>query len=175
MTHYVYGLYDPSTGALRYIGKTTDLVSRLAAHMAPQAAKPVRAWIRGLGKQPILRVLAEYQHESEALIGESALIREHRERGASLLNSRKRGSPAPGRRHHFNGFGQRVLALRTRLGLSGLELERVSGICPMTIHRIERSERGVTADTAVLLARALNVSVEWLVTGEERASAERAA
>lgn len=176
MTYFVYGLYEPSNGELRYIGKTTDPASRLASHLSPQATKSMRVWVRSLGEnRPVLRVLSEYTNEAEALIAEHEQIRKYRKSGARLLNSLKFGTPSPERRRHFNGFGSRVAQLRRSLGMSGLELERISGICPMTLSKIEKEERGVRADTAVLLARALGTTVEWLVTGEGRANAERAA
>jgi len=64
----IYGLYDPVTGALRYIGKANDAAARLKTHLrdARRRDTPVYRWIRKLarnGMVPNMKVLAECQPE----------------------------------------------------------------------------------------------------------------
>lgn len=49
----IYGLYDPHSGQLRYVGRTTRaLEQRLAAHLAHattyRSTTPLQRWLRGL-------------------------------------------------------------------------------------------------------------------------------
>ena len=60
---YIYGLYDPITKELRYIGKTNNLRSRLWGHLrdAKGGQRTHKgAWIRKLlreGAEPIISVI----------------------------------------------------------------------------------------------------------------------
>lgn len=81
----IYGLYCPLTGALRYIGKARDSMARLNSHMRDSRRRgtPLYAWIRGLGRPPIMRVLlVTWCWEAD----ERELIAQHRADGADLLN-----------------------------------------------------------------------------------------
>lgn len=85
----IYGLYDPDTDELRYIGKANDSAKRLKSHLSDsrRAKRPVCVWIAGLVAQckaPVMRVI-EIVPESEWKEAERRLIAEHRET-ANLLN-----------------------------------------------------------------------------------------
>lgn len=62
---YIYGLFDPRTGMLRYVGKTRDLERRLINHLVPARLKAnshKNAWLRGLlrdGYRPVIEALEE--------------------------------------------------------------------------------------------------------------------
>lgn len=45
---YIYGLIDPRSGAIRYVGKTVNMVARLAEHLRCNDEGPRSDWIRGL-------------------------------------------------------------------------------------------------------------------------------
>jgi len=84
----IYGLYDPDTDELRYVGKAKNTNKRFRQHIAERNTKrPVYAWIRGLifeGKMPLARVIEVVQdHEWEA--AERRLIAEYR-KTSRLLN-----------------------------------------------------------------------------------------
>lgn len=54
---FIYGLTDPDTGAIRYIGKANNMGARLKSHLrdATTKSRPVNLWIRALvvsGKLP---------------------------------------------------------------------------------------------------------------------------
>lgn len=88
----IYGLYDPSTGELRYIGQTTiPLRRRLAAHMTPSSLShpEYRAyWISSIlrqGLRPIIKEIAtassreeldrlEVEHIALARLGQVRLV-----------------------------------------------------------------------------------------------------
>lgn len=176
MTWYVYALCEPSTGAVRYVGKSSNPARRLDAHCAKSAASAVRDWVAAVG-EPKLKVLSEHADETSALVAERELIKLHWAAGAQLLNKAASDHrPRRPRSARFFGFGQRVRATRKRLGMGQDELSAASGIERPQLSRLENGHReNPGASIAVLIARALDVSVEWLVTGEERVQQKGAA
>lgn len=84
----IYGLIDPRSGLIRYIGKANDPAKRFASHVRDSARRstPVYAWFRklaGLGLQPEMLVLSECSDwEAE----ERRLIAVARSKGYALLN-----------------------------------------------------------------------------------------
>lgn len=53
----VYGLFDPATGEIRYVGRTVNLSKRVVAHR--NAKDRIGEWVRGLSAPPVAVVLAE--------------------------------------------------------------------------------------------------------------------
>lgn len=91
----VYGLVDPRTNDLRYIGRTGDPAIREYQHTKSQTATitentPVGEWIRRLrrmGHEPRFVEMESYETKQEMLIGEEFWIWYHRdEMGTDLLN-----------------------------------------------------------------------------------------
>jgi hypothetical protein len=89
----VYGLYDPVTGALRYIGQTTSsLAGRLSRHLSPSGLRRhlyVACWLRGLvqrGKVPKARVLHRAGTREELDRLEVTSIQAARAEGHRLTN-----------------------------------------------------------------------------------------
>ena len=93
---YIYGLYDPFTGELRYIGKTNNLNRRLWFHVrnAEKGQRTYKAsWIRSLlkyGERPIIDVIKEttegnWQKDEQDCIAQSV------EEGTRLTNLTKGG------------------------------------------------------------------------------------
>lgn len=86
----IYGLYDPDTLELRYIGKANCKDARLKTHISDAKRKksPLYSWVRKLkanGKIPAVKVLSlceagSWQNE------ERRLIEQHRSTGDRLLN-----------------------------------------------------------------------------------------
>jgi hypothetical protein len=84
----IYGLFDPETGALRYIGKANNSAKRLKQHLREyrRSKTPVYAWIGKLvrkGLSPEMRVLETADDWREA---ERRLIADARARGVRILN-----------------------------------------------------------------------------------------
>jgi predicted GIY-YIG superfamily endonuclease len=87
---FIYGLYDPRDGSLRYIGCSYDLTKRLKEHIK----KPLRCvaeWFADLklnGLKPTIAAIEEVEGYSLARRRENELIHEHaRLIGNHLLNA----------------------------------------------------------------------------------------
>jgi hypothetical protein len=84
----IYGLVDPRTGVVRYVGKANDSAKRLKTHIrdARRRNSPVHCWIRklaGVGLTPEMRVLEAVEGDWREV--ERRLIAEYRAAG-KLLN-----------------------------------------------------------------------------------------
>lgn len=69
LTVTIYGLIDPRTGEIRYVGKAIDPEKRLRGHMRERGVTHKAKWIQALkrlGLRPILRILEEI-HDSNDL------------------------------------------------------------------------------------------------------------
>jgi len=117
-----------------------------------------------------LRILAQTEDQTECAVLEQEWVKRL---SPGLLNGSvsvdtRRSKP---RQPRFPGIGKRCLDRRTALGLSQLDVSRRIGLSQGQLCRLETGNRPhVSAETAVMIARALECSVEWLVTGEERAT-----
>lgn len=86
----IYGLFDPVTDELRYIGKANDSAQRLRGHLRDSKRKdlPISRWIRKLsvsGSMPVVRVLSRVD-ASIWQETERKAIAEARSSGIRLLN-----------------------------------------------------------------------------------------
>ncbi len=107
MTHRTYGLVDPRTGGLRYIGKTSSsLQSRLKGHIRAAQEKGARrhvcSWILGLIQQnkfPEIFEIEESSTETECFEAEIFFIGYFRMIGADLLNHTTGGEGLTGWKH----------------------------------------------------------------------------
>ncbi len=63
-------------------------------------------------------------------------------------------------------FGRRLRALRKEKGLSQTDLARLAGLHMMQVGKYERAEGYPAAESLLGLARALGVTVDFLLTGE---------
>jgi predicted GIY-YIG superfamily endonuclease len=86
-TWYAYLVVHPVTKTPIYVGMTSDIVTRTAAHKAPNS--PVRSLLGGL--IPEVQIVGQYETQAEALEHEVTLINEI----PGLLN--ERGDRATGR------------------------------------------------------------------------------
>jgi hypothetical protein len=179
MTWHVYSLSDPRDGAIKYVGKSLDPWRRLYTHRSKWAAGAVRNWVTELFPlEPKLEILERLgDSATEAMFAERNWIAKLRASGATLLNTSNGGERVPtSQDNKFSGFGARVRSRRTQLGIDQSQLSKLTSIGQSAISRIEGDQSlNVRVETAVLLARALDVSVEWLVTGEERVSVHASA
>lgn len=133
--HYVYGLYDPRTGDMGYVGYTNSPAGRLSEHLAVayrDQQKGVAAWVRSLldeGVTPQLRILSVHPTMDEAIAAEYALIRDKRGEWplvnfhGSPENKRKRGAVAHPRvpPAHMSG----LLPVRDVVRILGVSRQRV--------------------------------------------------
>ena len=89
----IYGLHDPVTGELRYIGQTVKSVSqRLATHLSPSSLRRhsyLYRWLKGLverGLKPSWSQIAEAEDQTELDLLEVLSIAEARASGTRLVN-----------------------------------------------------------------------------------------
>jgi NUMOD3 motif-containing protein len=95
----VYGLVDPRTDIVRYIGMSTQGLRRPRRHTSKTAiatkSNPGKlAWIlelKDLGLAPEIRILQECKSVGEAADTERALIADYRKRGVALTNMSEGG------------------------------------------------------------------------------------
>lgn len=93
----IYTLSHPTTGEVRYIGRTTNtLNARLNGHISKAKTNTRKThkdnWILSLkGVRPTVLEIESIQGWSESYVREQAIIREYLEKGFSLVNSHDRG------------------------------------------------------------------------------------
>ena len=92
LTTFIYGLWDPRDGRLRYIGKSNKPKERLTNHLRAARKKGatthLRCWLIGLmdeGEKPLLEVLEEVSRDSWQEV-ERDWIRQCKEHGIDLVN-----------------------------------------------------------------------------------------
>jgi len=91
-TFLIYGLCDPRTGELRYVGKSSSGLHRPRQHFQAKALKtwsPKNMWIRGLkslGKSPTIEILEEHETGRNLADAERFWIAAIRATGASIYN-----------------------------------------------------------------------------------------
>lgn len=93
----IYGLVDPRTGCLRYIGKTGNLSKRRSKHMRVKPhERSLRAiWLRELaadGVSPELILLEDIASQPDAEVAERFWISSLRAAGAILANQTAGGT-----------------------------------------------------------------------------------
>lgn len=97
---FIYGLAEPDSGEVRYVGATTNTIKRLTAHLWHQKTRQqsVHNWVAKLAetsKQPMLCILEECDGDSWQE-RERYWIAHFRSRGNDLFNSDNGGAGARG-------------------------------------------------------------------------------
>lgn len=134
---FVYALCEPDGRAIRYVGLTSNLWTRLRSHFRKCQSPNVRDWLRGLrerGLIPSMIVLREVRGLKAGLAAESEEIRrQHGIIGDQLLNeneiSNRRGSGIDwSRKLTYDGKTMGVAAWARELGMTR------QGLCQRLIH-----------------------------------------
>jgi hypothetical protein len=110
-THIVYGLFDPRTGELRYVGRTSVGASRrLSAHLTAAKRKGRRTrvanWVRSLldvGETPTMDTLEEFCSFPECSLGETFYVCYFRYIGCDLVNLTDGGEGVQGSNCRWKG------------------------------------------------------------------------
>jgi len=94
---YIYGLYEPGTMIIRYVGMTNNPLRRFREHLKPYLQRKSNShlynWINVLGKKnqkPEMRILQEVPVE-EWEEAEKKTIKKEREQGSNLVNTSEGG------------------------------------------------------------------------------------
>jgi hypothetical protein len=85
----IYGLTDPRTGEVRYIGKANDAAKRLQGHLRDERRRqtPLYSWVRKLaGREPTPRLIVLEVCGADWREPERRLIATARARGDRILN-----------------------------------------------------------------------------------------
>lgn len=159
----VYGLFDPRTGALRYVGYTSvSLKERLKSHMSCRKKSRKRSWIASLrlaGTRPEIATLEVFDSRGSALEAESEWISMMRAVGASLTNISP-GGESP------------EITEETKRRMS----EAKVGVSPSPSHRANLSRslmgHGVSAEARAKM-RAAKLGTKWSAKRREAAVAGR--
>ena len=167
----IYGLFDPRTHELRYVGQTSKtLLMRLTGHLRTAAAgvqQSVAVWVRGLldcGPRAFPEIdLLEETAQEKADKAEQFWIGYFRMVGSELLNVTNGGRGAPGMRHTAEsrakiGAGHRGKPLdpETRRRIAGAATGRRHS--PETKGKIGAAHRGKSVGpTTRALISAINL------------------
>lgn len=92
-TTFIYALCDPDTGAIRYVGKSSNPAHRLGQHLSDSDKCRKANWIRSLQRaeqKPVLEILDEVSCV-EWQSWEAAYIQFYREQGCDLVNTTSGG------------------------------------------------------------------------------------
>jgi GIY-YIG catalytic domain. len=167
MKWHVYSLNDPDTGVVRYVGISKNPSSRLRFHCSPKAAPLIKSWVLTLNRAPDLNILSSFDNEIVALSEEYRLVEEHSTSGY-LLNERTGGAQARTGIRKFKGFPDRMSKLMKRRRISRDDLKQICCFTESRMRTIEHDshEKPIRLTEAVLIARALSTTVEYLATGE---------
>jgi transcriptional regulator with XRE-family HTH domain len=68
---------------------------------------------------------------------------------------------------NYNAVGLRVKVEREKLGYTREVFSEMVGIAPVYLGQIERAERKMSLDTFVKVASSLNVTLDYLIYGDE--------
>lgn len=135
MAFFLYGLEDPLSGELRYIGWTVRLEARLRRHMNDcrlRGSSHRENWLRSLkesGLSPVLVVLACRQKRADILVAEREAIQRHRDQGCDLVNTApggEGGATFTGRKHSAETLQKMSAAQRGHAPFSAAARTKVS-------------------------------------------------
>lgn len=103
--HVIYGLIDPRNSELKYVGLTSDIKTRLMAHLKPSSLKKntyKNNWIKSLQKEnlrPEVLILERYENANDLSQAEIELIEYYKFIGCNLTNGDSGGIGGKGRKH----------------------------------------------------------------------------
>lgn len=126
--YLIYGLTDPRTGNLRYVGKSCTGLSRPKAHFHPTKLKEStkkNSWIKSLKAQgllPGIEILEEHEGPFTLSDSECFWIANVKACGAELLNMTDGGDGAPGRVQSKEEKTKRSNLAKARFKLHGSSL-----------------------------------------------------
>jgi hypothetical protein len=99
--YYIYGLYEPLTNELRYIGATNNPQERFASHLKSKPGTHNRNWLCSLREKklkPTFKIIEQVDDDSWSE-REQYWIAHYKSAGARLTNATKGGEGTTGLRH----------------------------------------------------------------------------
>ena len=98
MPHYIYGLVDPFTDEIRYIGQSTSPWSRLKTHLNERNNTHKCHWIQkciSMGKKPGLTIIEEVKQQNQWQERERYWISYAKKNNWNITNSTSGGDGVP--------------------------------------------------------------------------------
>lgn len=147
--NYIYGLADPLSGNIRYVGKSYDPNSRYRMHLKIKEPKTHKEfWIVSLKKLGLLPelVILETTTELQAAEREIFWIAEYRSLGFKLTNSTDGGEGVRGRKHSEEAkvlLSKRMLGNKFSLGFHHSQETRLK----MTQNRVGMTGKNHSEET----------------------------
>lgn len=108
MATFIYGLRDPTTNKIRYVGKTTDLGRRLREHIGQSGKGHLGCWLDSLcrrGFKPSI-VVIQWVASDKWQEAERFWIAALKDAGANLVNGSLGGLGGSNKGHRFNPEGR---------------------------------------------------------------------
>jgi hypothetical protein len=127
----IYGLYDPRTDDLRYVGKSTNPACRYAHHCMPSAGRNnphLGHWIaqlRTLGLRPTMRVL-EYATDAGWPARERDQIARAKDEGAPIVNVLPGGEGFTDGHRHRPEVREKISAAQRGKSVSDVTRRRIA-------------------------------------------------
>ncbi|MFH1635837.1 MAG: hypothetical protein ABIG63_17740, partial [Chloroflexota bacterium] len=109
-SYYVYGLYNPISGRIFYIGVSTDLHYRVAGHVScVDSTRPIIKEINDAGHLVVCVILFETKGRAEAYDVANRLVKKHQSRLVNNIResnfAKYRIRPPMGRGRHKDHYG----------------------------------------------------------------------
>lgn len=121
----IYGLVDPNTGHLRYIGLSKNIHKRFKDHLKIQRFRKIKAtthlynWLRSLDKQPELIIIELTDNLAES---EQFYISYFKSLGCNLVNGTSGGDGVSG--YIFSQEQKKMISIKTKEGMARLSPEQ---------------------------------------------------
>lgn len=168
MSVSIYGLIDPRSGELRYIGKAIDVPRRISSHYTKARKGDVlhsRRWLAGLlaqGLKAEIAILEKVDSNDKANEAEMFWIASMRLAGANLTNRTFGGDgQSPGYRPTQEALNKQSIATKARGGWSPAHraAHKAAFANPEVRARMSMARKGISPTRKVIeAARAANIA-----------------
>lgn len=165
----IYGLFDPRTGELRYVGKTvSSLKKRLREHLSYQKTKGHthrENWIKSLlslNLRPDIQLIQAFNTEADMDAAEVYWIKFFRDEGCDLVNKTDGGEGSTGYRHSAE-IRAKMSALK-----KGKTTKRKGTSQPIEVKlKVSRTKSGLTYEQQLAIVELYKQGVDSRTVAEK--------
>jgi hypothetical protein len=123
----VYGLFDPITNKLRYVGYTSkSLDERLSGHLRQKRRNHRTNWLKSLKAKPIIKQLDYSDDYNEIIKKEIFWIRFFKKKGCNLVNATDGGEGLQG--YKFTNEQKMMISERTKEAMTPEIRQKISDL-----------------------------------------------